>query len=60
MTYEGATDDDAEGIVLGVTHNVVAGDESRAFVEIPDDHVFLFQLEVVLNVLTVRVEPYKV
>lgn len=57
MTYEGAADDDAEGIVLGITHNVVAGDESRAFVEMPDDHVLLFQLEVVLHILTVRVEP---
>jgi hypothetical protein len=26
----------------------------------PDDHIFLFQLEVVLDVLAVRVEPHKV
>lgn len=60
MTYEGAADDDAEGIVLGVTHNVVAGNEGRALVEMPDDHVILIQLEIILYILTVRVDPYKV
>lgn len=59
-TYKSTSDDDAEGVVLGVPNDIIAWYKGCPFVKVPYDHVLLLQLEIVHHILAIGMQAYKV